>query len=343
MCTHPDSRQNSARSSVSLALLLLVAVGWVRPARAADFAGGTLTVVRDEATRGCPDEDALGRATLALGTPQEHTGKVEVTVEFQRDAFGYGAVVRTRGPGGGERELRKPGPDCAPLAEAVSVVLAIVFDLAPRDAPAEPEPAPEAEPAPAQASPPRAEAEVRPRPAPPPEHTGPTLLLGAGAHGGGAYGLLGNAPVGAVSGAVRAQLARWELGAGALFAPHRRVEYLGRAVVLSVLAGRLGACAWLSPSRSRPDIALCAGALLGRLRGEGRGFYRDSTANELWLAAEAGAAVRVPIVSNVALRLGISAIVPSRRQEFTVLRAGTAFESSPAAGLLELGPELRFP
>jgi hypothetical protein len=83
--------------------------------------------------------------------------------------------------------------------------------------------------------------------------------------------------------------------------------------------------------------------LLGLVRGLGEGFDEPlPAANELWIAGEAGAASRWPLVSNLALRFGISAVIPSRTQRFTVIRGGTAFKSSPAAVLLELGPELRF-
>jgi hypothetical protein len=161
------------------------------------------------------------------------------------------------------------------------------------------------------------------------------------------YGLLGAAPAGAIAGAFRPSLGRWELGAGVLGAPKRAAEYIGRVVYVSVVAGRLTACGWLFPSRSRPDLALCAGLLLGSIRARGNGFVEDAPpVSNVWLAAEAGAAARFPVTPNVALRLGISLLVPAQRQSYTVTRGGlpeTAFENSLAAGLFELGPELRFP
>jgi hypothetical protein len=306
-----------------------------------------LAVARDAETADCPDEAALGLATLALGTPPATRAEgVNVSVVFQRDAFGYGALVTTTGSQGGVREIRKQGPTCAALAEAVAVVLAVLFDLAPPEqAPVAGSPAPLAPPEPPQAPPPKA----TPAPRPPPREAPPRapareLSVGIGAQGGITYGLLGAAPAFAVSGALRGGIGRWELSAGALWAPNRTVEYLGGVVHVSVLAGRLGGCAWLLPSRARPDLALCAGVLLGRVRGLGEGFDEPRpAANDLWFAAEAGASARFPLVSKLALRLGISLVVPSRTQRFTVARADVAYRSSPAAGLLELGPELRFP
>jgi hypothetical protein len=320
------------------------------PAQAADFAGGTLTVVRDAETADCPDETALAAATLALGRPPaDRTEGIAVSVLFQRDAFGYGAIVTTLGSQAGVREIRKPGPSCATLAEAVSVVLAVLFDLAPPEQAATehvpvlaPPPPPDPLPLPASAAPER-----------PPlrqefarTHT-PRVTVGVGAHGAGGYGLLGAAPVGAVTGAVRFGIARWELGVGALGAPNRTVEYIERAVHVSIVAGRLVGCGWLFSSHSRPDLGFCAGVLLGRIRARGDGFDHDApVVEDGWFAAEAGAVGRFPLTANIAVRLGISLIVPSRSQEYTVRLGGTprpAFRSSPAAGLFEAGPELRFP
>jgi hypothetical protein len=347
MFTVPRCLHELRRISAALLAFSCVFLFGMRPGWAAEFAGGTLTVVRDADTADCPDEAALGLATLALGTPPATRSEgVDVRVVFQRDAFGYGALVTTTGAGGGVRELRKPGPSCAALAEAVSVVLAVFFDLVPlpEAAPTEaPAPAPPPAPPKVEVRPPPQPSRPVPPPAAPPRERGRELSFGASAAGGIAYGLLGPAPVGALSGAVRLGIGRWEVGAGALWAPNRTVSHLTGVVHVSVLAGRLGGCAWLFPSPSQPDVGLCAALLLGLVRGLGEGFDEPlPAANELWIAGEAGAASRWPLVSNLALRFGISAVIPSRTQRFTVIRGGTAFKSSPAAVLLELGPELRF-
>jgi hypothetical protein len=350
MIIAPSSPQRLRRKCAALlafAPFFLVCGG---PAQAADFAGGTLTVARDAETADCPDEAALAAATLALGRPPaDRTEGVAVSVVFQRDAFGYGAIVTTPGSHGGVREIRKPGPSCATLAEAVSVVLAVLFDLAPAEQPAAEHATVLAPPPPPAPLPlPTSDAPERPRSREPlaPTRT-PRVIVGVGAHGAGGYGLLGAAPVGAVTGAVRVGIGRWELGVGALGAPNRSVEYIERFVHLSVVAGRLVGCGWLFSSRSRPDVGFCAGVLLGRMRARGDGFDENApVAQDAWFAAEAGAAGRFPLTANIAVRLGISLIVPSRSQEYTVRLEGTprpAFRSSPAAGLFEVGPELRFP
>jgi hypothetical protein len=345
----PSGPQN-LRKNLAVALACAV-IGWGfgAPAQAAELAQGTLTVVRDAETSDCPDDAALANATLSLGRPPaERAPGVDVTVVFQRDAFGYGALVTTRGSHAGVRELRKPGPTCAATAEAVAVVLAVLFDLAPAEGGnVEEAPPVVAAPTPPEPSRPRTEARPAPRRSPrpsPSRRVGPELRLGAGAQAGLSYGLLGAAPVPVFSAALRPSIGRWEIGAGALGAPNRAVTYLGGVVYVSVVGGRLTGCGWLFPSPSNPDVALCAGVSIGRIRARGDGFDLDApVATDLWVAYEAGVGGRLPLSRNVVIRLGISLLVPSRSQRYEVRGAGNAFESSLAAFLFELGPELRFP
>jgi hypothetical protein len=352
MIIAPSSRQRLRRKCAALLAFTPFFLMLGAPAQAADFAGGTLTVVRDAETADCPDEATLAAATLALGrSPADHTGGIAVSVVFQRDAFGYGAIVTTAGTQAGVRELRKPGPSCATLAEAVRVVLAVLFDLAPPEQPAAgdgPAPPPPPPPSSGLVSPPTSNGpEQRVPRQEPATLRRPRVTVGVGAQGAGGYGLLGAAPVGAVTGAVRVGIGRWELGAGALGAPNRAVEYIDGVVYVSMVAGRLVGCGWLFSSRTRPDLGLCGGVLLGRMRARGNGFDLDApVATDAWFAAEAGVAARMPLTANLAFRFGISLIVPSRSQQYTVRLEATprtAFRSSPAAGLLEVGPELRFP
>jgi hypothetical protein len=319
-------------------------------ARAQDLPGGTLRVTRSESAADCPDEGTLRAATLALGSPPAPpTGEVEpllVEVDFQRTTTGYSAWIQTRGRKEGTRELHKDTASCAALAEAVSVVLAVVFDLLPEPAPQEAAspaqpPAQLAAPKapPVEKSPPKAPTESR---SPPPQETKRELRLAVGIEAAAGYGLLGDALVGALAASFRGQLEHWEVSLGGLWAPDRTVSYLERSVHLSLLSARLGACGWLKPRRSGPDAGLCTGLYLGSVRGRGDGFDPDETAAEAWFAFEAGVAGRVPLTDKLALRLGISAVIPFRQQTFSVTGAGVAFASSDAALLLAFGPELGF-
>jgi hypothetical protein len=320
-----------------VALLVLALTCEPRVTQAADFAGGTLRVHRNEATADCPDEVSLERAILALGTlPAAPKSPLHVEIEFHHDRTGYVAELRTSGSTEGVREVAKEGDSCAPLAEAVTVVLAVLFDLNPRETSAV---------APPGVTPPMTVAE---RPATPPPRTGTehpreSASIGMVVSGGAAYGLLGSAVVGTLSGAVRPRLGHFELALGGLWAPNRSVEYPPGRVLMSLLAGSIQGCAWLRPAAARADLGLCAGFLAGSLRASGDGYLKDFPVSNAWLAFEASGLARLPLSRNIALQLGLSLAVPTRQQAFTVENAGVAVESSPVAGLLEVGPELRFP
>jgi len=330
--------------SAAVALALFVLALSAQTAAAAELAGGTLGVRRDEATSDCPDATTLACATLALGrSSNAPRPALDVEVTFRRESAGYVAQIRTRGDAEGVREIAKPGERCAPLAEAVAVVLVVLFDLTPRETSAEPlvgsrrapAPAPLPAPSPLPASTPAAGARV--------ENSGPRRSIGVLLAGGAAYGLLGGAVVGTLSFDARARRGHFELALSGLLAPRRTVEHAPGRALVSLAAGGLAGCAWLGLDTLRPDFGLCVGFLAGRLHAEGRGYLRSETANDAWFAWQASADGRWPLTANLSIGLEISLLVPTRRQEFTVANAGVAFESSPVAGLIEEGPELRFP
>jgi len=319
-------------------LALLVSAG----ARASELAGGTLVVHRTAEAADCPDEPALAASTLALGTlPPAAPTPLNLEVSFRHEQAGYVAEVRASGRTEGVREVTKEGATCAPLAEAVSVVLAVLLDLSPRDTTPAPAPPPLATPPPAPAANPnqRAEPQAPASALEPPEPLG----FGAGVQGGVAYRLVGDGLAPTVSALLRSRLERWELYAGALWAPSGSADYLEHTIQMSLLSAELGGCAWLRRSRHRVDAALCASFLVGSLHARGKGFPSDVPASDAWFAVAAGLDGRLPLARNWALRLAISAIVPTRRQTYTVAFAEGAFEASPVSGLLELGPELTFP
>ena len=312
-------------------------------APASELGGGHLVVRRDEAAADCPDEAALAAATLALGTPSPTAAEpLEIEVSFRRAASGYVAEVRASGRTEGVRELAKEGATCAPLAEAVSVVLAVLLDLTPREPPA----APAAPPPPAPPPPPPAERPTAPQsPAPSVEPTEPTepLSVGLRIEGGAAYRLVGDGFAGTVSLAAGPRLDRWEASLGALWAPRGNADYLGHSIEMSLVSGRLGGCAWLQRTRTRADVGVCAGFSVGNLHAQGRGFPTEETANDAWLAFDAGVAGRLPLTRKWALRLTISAVVPTRAQTYTASGSSEVLDHSAAAALFQLGPELTFP
>lgn len=311
-------------------------------ASASELAGGTLVVHRTAEAADCPDEAALAASTLALGTlPPAAPTPLNLEVTFRREQAGYSAEVQASGRTEGVREVTKEGATCAPLAEAVSVVLSVLLDLSPRDTTPAPAPPPLAAPpkAPGESANQRAEPRAT---ASAPEPTEP-LGFAAGIQGGVAYRLVGDGVAPTVSALLRSRLERWELYAGALWAPSGSADYLEHTIQMSLLSAKLGGCAWLRRSRHRADAALCASFLAGSLRAQGKGFPSDVPASDAWFAFGAGLDGRLPVARKWALRLEISLIVPTRRQTYTVAFTEGGFETSPVSGLLELGPELTFP
>jgi hypothetical protein len=285
-------------------------------AGAADLAGAELVVERTTTAQDCPDAAALAKATLGLGSPPAaRAAPLELRVRFDRGLDGYVAVIEASGSKQGTRNLHHPAPTCRPLADATSVVLAVLSDLIPPPAP-EPEP----EPAPI------------PRPAPP-----SPLTASLGLESGLAYGLLGPSLTGTAAALLRARYLAAELELGGFWGlPH--YDAVGPGVLKTQLfSGSALGCWWFTR-----NLGGCAGSGLGVLHGSGHGFDHDGSASTLWLAGLAGLAGRIDIRSRWSCRFSLSAVVPFSSQAFLVEPLETGFQSAPAAIWLRFGPELRF-
>jgi hypothetical protein len=330
-----------------LGLLCALLCALATNAVASEVPGGELLVTRSEEALDCPDERALLAATLALGTvPPDPTAEpVRVEVSFARDLDGYAATIRSSGRKEGVRELARADPSCASLGDATAVVVAVLFDLVPPDAPV-PATSPPAEPLPEVLRPVASEGERPPVEVPrntPPFWTTTPFSTAFGIYGGVSYGLLGNVVAGSIAAAGRPRWGRFELGVGALFVPEREFAHGVGFVDVMLLTGRLEGCAWLTPLSSSVGAGLCGGLMLGMLRGEGRNFFRDAPASDLWSAADAAGFARFEVYGPWALRLGVRLVVPLRQYTFSTTDTGVAFETAPAAVLAEVGPEVHFP
>src|SRR3954469_3360988 len=127
------------------------------PAFAEPVPGGDVRVERGEGAVDCPTEKELVQSALALGSaPGDAATGSNISVRFDRDGTAYRALVSSSGQKTGERELRTDDSDCRRLADAVTVVVAVLLDIVPAEAAASfdvarPAPAPTAPPAPAPA------------------------------------------------------------------------------------------------------------------------------------------------------------------------------------------------
>jgi hypothetical protein len=308
--------------------------------------GGELRVRRSDVAADCPDEAELSAALAAIegSAPLEPDSPISVEVELDRDGAGYVARIRVSGTKSGERELRDSGDDCTPLAYAISVALAILFDSSLEQAEASPLRVPPL-PAPGAVRPAKAEAREQPIrregavPAASPREHWPTASLavrvGLGA------GVLGYAITGQLGVSLRLRTSRrWELSVGGFWAPGRDLPHGSGVGSVQLLAGRAELTATLAeapPGR----LAVSAGLASGALKGAGLGYDHDYEASAFWLAPAVGAVGSWRLASGGALSLSTTLLVPHRAHRFRVAHVpGAAFESAPAAALLELGAEL---
>jgi hypothetical protein len=344
--------RNHEKSPFFRVLPFLLAFG--TGAAAGPVRSGEVRVLRSERALECPPEDELVRAALALGTaPVQPAGEpVSIVVVFDGDGSSLRALVSARGSKTGERELETEGADCAKLAEAVAVVVAVLLDLVPPDTVASselPREEPPEPPPPLPAPPPAPEPMPAPRPArvvvPPrvPARTEPLVPWLRG-EGGLAVGLLGGVVSPWLGGAAGVRLGRWQLGLGGAWVGPRDVPFdpvPGTRIDLALAYGRGEGCLWFADALRRDwDIGVCAEFAAGVLTGAGRGFDNPETRHELWLAAGPRADLRVGLSRALSLRLAVAALVTLGRRTFVVRGYGDAFETPPVSGVLSVGPAL---
>jgi hypothetical protein len=282
------------------------------------------------------------RATSALGTDPSvavsSTEPLAIQVIFDRDPSGYSAEVRVSGRKQGVRKVDAAGDDCAALAEATTVVLAMVLDRLPGDALSAPSSAPPEQPTPAPltASAPSRES------APSDGAKATRVVFAVEATGGVAYGMIGANASGMVGAAAHAGARFWEVQLGAAWTPARGIPYAGEEVRVGAVSGRIDGCLWFTPGGKQFRAAGCTSLWLTALHGEGHGFDQDHATTQFWPALAGGLTGRWRLSPRWALRLAGWGLVPLRRVTFSVAGLGTAFETHSWAVVTELGPELIF-
>jgi hypothetical protein len=119
------------RASILLAVVAAGVGARATPARR-ERGALRLEVERTPAASACPDEARL-RASIAakLGTPPSDEHRVRVV--FDRRGGAFLAAIELESPGGGRRtrSLSSPASDCAELAEATALTIALATDLPP--------------------------------------------------------------------------------------------------------------------------------------------------------------------------------------------------------------------
>jgi hypothetical protein len=277
-----------------------------------------VAVSRAPSAEDCPDaERVAAQVERILGRPLAAPGTAPVAlivkVEFGRLGGTYEANVRLSGAREGERVLRDEGPTCEGLADAVAVTTALLVDPAQLAAP------------------------------PPATRTADRrswLELWISGRAGGAAGLVGG-PTWIAGGAFEASLGPLtsiELGAAATGA---HAAELGAGTV-QVRLWYVGLGAFRSVTSGDLRLGPCAELMGGALEGRGEGYPSSSSASLAWFAA--GAGVRADVELGGGLRLGARALalVPARKQSFSIRYVGTAHESSAVAAVAEVALGVKF-
>jgi hypothetical protein len=332
---------------------LLLVVFVTKPALGEPVPGGDVRVERTERALGCPSEHALVKAALAHGAPPAtSSAPLTVSVRFDGDQTSLTALIQASGAKTGERLLSTEGVDCAKLADATAVVVAVLLDLVPPEGAVSLD-APAAVPPPAEKAAPTASAARAPSPPPsPPAPLAPVpngvalQPLSALVRGEGALtlGFLGGALEPAATVAASLRRGRWEGGLGGMWLASREQpfnEIPGTQVDLALTLGFADGClALASSSHGVWDGWLCARVAAGRLTGKGQGFDHPRASQSFWAGAGPGLAFRVRVTRALGLRASLTGLVTLGNHSFLVDGYGPAFDTPLFSAALGVGPEL---
>jgi len=295
-----------------------------------------------EAPAGCPSSERILAETdrILAGSTVRTDPPIEARARVRQDGERWVLSLETRrGDAVGTRELA--GESCTALGEAMIVILVLMIDPALiAEAPPRLEPEPVAV-----VTPPRQAPVVVSQPAPPPPPPSPGCRWGRPALALSALGDLGALPAPAAGGELGFGLRRCALGASAAF----RALYprTGEAELDAGAGGDLwlaaGALA-LGVARDLGPLELGArgGVEVGAMSGRGVGINHPDSGRALWLAASAGAVLRLQLAAQLAALMGLDLVVPLRRPRFVIDDLGSVHRAAAVTGRLALGLELSF-
>lgn len=296
--------------------------------------------LRWDAAEACPDGTAGARMIEhhlghALGTTAIDEARFEVQLEPLVSEGRWRLRLRTQIDGDiGERSL--DGPECAPLADAAALMIAMALtEHAQRTASTVDEE--QTRPAVSTTPPPE---EHPPIETPDPTPTEPRL---AGSLGLGAAGELGILPgphagfdlTGAVDGR------RWRAFLGGRYWLDRRLEVGPGAVTFmrwTLLAGGCGR--W--PLGPRLRALLCGGVELGQIRARASGIPAATRAGPPWAGLLAGPRLAIAPHRVVAIIAGLDGLLALARPVFLIDGVGRVHRPSAVSARLLLGVEFHF-
>ena len=321
----------------------------------------SIRVERQSGAEDCPDTAALAsRVAALLGRPSDPIAPPYL-VTFARTPQAFTAAIRSADQSATVRRLSAREPNCAALAHATAVALAVLLDADLNAKSSESsalgasgssgnsgasgtsdalEPAtekktepPEPTPAPPPAKP------VPDAPVPEPEPAGaswrvePFVSVGAGA----ALGVVRPASFALVAD-VGLKGRRFRGSVGALWLTPQTLELAPGNAREHLLGGSVRAC-YAVAGNAVLRVDLCSGAFLGAAHAEARGFAQNTQHSELFLAFPAGLAVATRL-GPISWELAASALLVCPPNEFNVVGRGATYQPPPVAGLFTLSASL---
>jgi len=314
----------------------------VASARADSSQGISFDLARGPGAELCPDHDSLAAQVeqrLAQASPHAPIAdKVAITIVHAGDAYVASlSILSPDGLDGGTRSLVDTGQDCAGLAEALSLTLAMIADGRPLF-PAKP---------PDVAAPP-------PAPIPPPKPLPPTPVappspaihrfwdLGTGILG--ASNLLGAPTIGYGVDVAWHPRPHLVIGVKGIWLPARTIQTTdGGQTKVSIEAGLARACWGILPFGGRFFPALCGELGAGVLQGSSQGYLDAKSATRPWFAAGASANAGISVSKNWSLAAQAGALFPLRNEQFTIggLEAPAVYKSNYIGWLAEIDVRVR--
>ncbi len=288
-----------------------------------------LSVSRGPGADDCPDAEGLSARIAFIRGAAAPADEDGYRVSFMRSTEGLRAEIASA-ESSAPRVLNDAASNCAALAQATSVTLALLFDA---DAQSR-APAPAVPAALAPAAPARTDPESAPAAPKAPSASEPSTL---GARVGAAAGVLGGVTA-ALSPLISLELelhgTRWRAIAGASFAPGVTHALAPGRVQQALFAASLHAC--FAPwSNGALQLDLCASGMVGRVHARAQGFDESTDAARAWPAF--GLELRLGRApSALGLELSAALLVPLLRQDFAIDNVGIAYESTPVALMLAL-------
>jgi hypothetical protein len=317
------------RSMVPLALAVALCAG----SRAA-WGDAEIAVTRGDAAEQCPSATELRRLAMASQAPATEPPTHAYRVAFERSGSAYRAdIVDETSPR--IRSLADRGPGCAPLGQAVAVVLATMWGSEREDREettrvSEPTSAPPAL-APTVPETPRPCSSGEPGRAPGRTCTGASRtrwILGAGA--GLAAAIVRPAAPSFLTD-VALERTSLSIALGAFWIPPQHLA-LGPGIVdVQLLAGAARGCVFAG---HKALFGACTRLFAGALQAGGSGYDVNARETRPWFAAalEIFAAGPLPLAS-LRGRASVGAIAPLHAEAFSVAGKGTAYDT-PAFGAL---------